>query len=307
MKVSSTTTPNGKNPTSVPDVSTMSQNPSAKFNGSVGKVAAAILPGITEVSVNCPWVTAKNMMQNGTELPKPVWKNIHKYYRGYPTLALGYVPYKAVMLGVNDALLSAASKGRGPLFSGANSESTQPREITARDRFAAGGMAGGIAAFIACPVEQVMIQQQLTPGATFKSSIKDLSAGGLKSHYRGIGPCIGRETVYASSLLGLSQSIKNSLPESIKEHETASTLLSGVSAGAVAAALTQPLDTIKTVQQASDPKSAGPTFKEAAANITADGWKELWRGTVPRSARIGLGAGIILGVRDAVEKVVKES
>lgn len=256
----------------------------------LGSVAKAVLPGLTEVTVNCPLVTAKNRVQRGKDLPRLSRQTVFKYYRGYPTLLMGFVPYKAVMLSVNDGILSCSS------------EDGEVQKADTKARFTAGAAAGATAAVIACPMEQVMLQEQIRPEATLRSAVAELGRAGLKGYYRGFGACMTRDTIYAGSVLGMSHSIKDRLPSDMKEHERASTLLSGITAGGISGVVTQPLDTIKTVQQASKPKVAAPTVTETVSKICENGVGELWRGTVPRSARIALGAGIILGVKEEADR-----
>ena len=253
------------------------------------KFAATTVPGLVEVTINCPLVTAKNLLQNGADLPKPKLSSLPKLYKGYGTLAAGYVPYNATLLGVNDKLLDSIAP------SGDSKTATVPTQ------FSVGAIAGATASVIISPVEQIMTQQQLRPGTSFCSSMKSLNQQGARGHFRGLGACMARESLYGASLLGLSNSVKANLPQSFQESQSAATLLSGITAGTAAGVITQPLDTIKTKQQATDPKSPAPQAKEIAKELCQTSISQLWRGTIPRSARIGFGAAIILGVKEKIE------
>jgi hypothetical protein len=88
-------------------------------------------------------------------------------------------------------------------------------DITGAGRFAAAAAAGGVSALIGSPTELIIIQQQknLTPLAV--EARRFFATHPAQSVYRGLAPCIGRETLYAAGYLGLCPVLYDALQSKV--------------------------------------------------------------------------------------------
>ena len=93
-----------------------------------------------------------------------------------------------------------------------------------------------------CVLELTMIQQQRFGGSAADTLRRILAAGSL---WRGLGPSSAREAFFAAGYLGLSPQLERLFDSDSSAATAASSLLSGL----VCAALTHPIDTVKSCMQ----------------------------------------------------------
>jgi len=214
-------------------------------------------------------------------------------YRGWPPNVLLVMPEKALKITANEqfrAMLNSGPVG-APL--------PLPKQILA------GGLAGFVQVFITCPMELLKIQ-----GATMKDKFlrgeisrmkpyselaRDLGIAGL---YTGVVSTWLRDVPFsfvyfpiyyeASGHLKKSDMFRNSSDTSIA-------LVAGAIAGTAAAAITTPLDVIKTrvhanARRSDIPPGLGPFFRKEiglvkdvfARTLKEEGPTAFFKGVVPR-------------------------
>jgi hypothetical protein len=129
---------------------------------------------------------------------------------------------------------------------------------------------------------------------------------GLKGIFRGLGICSVRDSIYTTAYLGFAPWLSEycraqfaDYPVLARHDHWLPFFLAGPTGGLVAALLTQPLDTVKTYQQASPHKvSVSTAFSKIVA---ADGWRGLYSGLVGRAQRISMGVVVLSMVNEKVQ------
>ncbi|KAI0770026.1 S-adenosylmethionine transporter [Fomes fomentarius] len=159
---------------------------------------------------------------------------------------------------------------------------------------------------IRVPTEVIKTRTQTsTYGSAAQSSLAAarlvLSTEGIRGFYRGFGSTIMREIPFTSLQFPLYELLKLRLAKAfhrpLHAYEAA---VCGSFAGGVAAALTTPLDVLKTrvMLDLRDPtKHAQPTLARRFRDIYVEGGtKALFAGVVPRTLWISAGGAVFLGV-----------
>ncbi|TBU29976.1 S-adenosylmethionine transporter [Dichomitus squalens] len=161
---------------------------------------------------------------------------------------------------------------------------------------------------IRVPTEVIKTRMQTsTYGATssLAAARHVLSTEGVRGFYRGFGSTIMREIPFTSLQFPLYELLKLRLAKVVHRplhsHEAAGC---GSIAGGVAAALTTPLDVLKTrvMLDLRDPtKHAHPSLAARFRDIyVKEGVKALFAGIVPRTLWISAGGAVFLGVYEQV-------
>jgi hypothetical protein len=125
-----------------------------------------------------------------------------------------------------------------------STDNSSTAELSGVDRFACAAVAGGVSAAVATPTELIIIQQQkhCAPlAATVRGFASRYSAPSL---FRGLGPCVGRETLYAAGYLGLCPVLYDALRAREDPLPAPQAMaVAGVVGGVFAAAASHPFDT----------------------------------------------------------------
>ncbi|KAH9851779.1 S-adenosylmethionine transporter [Lenzites betulinus] len=163
---------------------------------------------------------------------------------------------------------------------------------------------------IRVPTEVIKTRMQTsTYGSAAQSSLASarlvLSNEGIRGFYRGFGSTVMREIPFTSLQFPLYEFLKKRLAKALDRplhaYEAA---VCGSFSGGVAAALTTPLDVLKTrvMLDLRDPtKQAHPTLVVRFRQIyTVEGPKALFAGVVPRTLWISAGGAVFLGVYEYV-------
>jgi hypothetical protein len=141
---------------------------------------------------------------------------------------------------------AAASAAAASLSSssGGGSSSSPNAELSGADRFACAAVAGGVSAAVATPTELVIIQQQKRC-APLAATVRDFfSRHSGASLFRGLAPCVGRETLYAAGYLGLCPVLYDVLRAREDPLPAPQAMaVAGVVGGVFAAAASHPFDT----------------------------------------------------------------
>ena len=271
-----------------------------------------------------PLHTLKNFAQDGRRLPL----NPAVWYRGWTAGVLMCVPMTVVQFGTARRLERLLEKReRGPEGSAADADaeaiSVKHAEATLSPaaRFAAAWLAGAASGACIQPLDVVMTQQQKFGGSLnetvrrianteTRTPIGARTRGGFALFARGAWLTVAREAFYSCGYLASVPSLREARPD-------LPLAACAVASGLGAAVLTQPLDTVKTVMQSNlvqprldetDGRRAAPAGGRgaarlgglgygatAAALVNEGGVLSLWRGLVPRGARI-VGATFILSL-----------
>ncbi|OJT12686.1 hypothetical protein TRAPUB_10768 [Trametes pubescens] len=159
---------------------------------------------------------------------------------------------------------------------------------------------------IRVPTEVIKTRMQTsTYGAAAQSSLTAarlvMSTQGIRGFYRGYGSTIMREIPFTSLQFPLYELLKKRLARILDRplhaYEAA---VCGSFSGGVAAALTTPLDVLKTrvmLDLRDSAKHAQPSLAARFREIyTVEGPKALFAGVVPRTLWISAGGAVFLGV-----------
>lgn len=252
--------------------------------------AIGALAGVVEVCIMQPTVGVKNALQEG----RPVPKTIPGLYRGLAISAGAMLPITSVQFGMNRFL-----------------EQTYKR-VYETDRLGSGGTlalamsAGASSAFLGCPAEFVMIQQQKS-GRSLATEFRHVLAtyGALKP-FKGLSATVMRESMYASGYLAVAPLLREVLQQqpAVRDVPGGPFVISGVVAGLLATVCTQPADTIKTRMQAFPDASTHPEYRSFLSTtrhiINAEGAGTFFAGLWPRAFRIVCAVFILNGTRNTI-------
>lgn len=215
-------------------------------------------------------------------------------YRGLVINAASMAPITATQFGTNRLMENVIQS-----YTGA--------PVNSLGRFGCAAIAGGVSAFIGSPSELIIIQQQRSGRALAAEVRNFLSRHAPHCIYRGITACIARETMYAAGYLGLCPVLNDALR---KQGYTAGTslLVSGMTGGIFAAAMSQPFDTMKTRMQAfMYDKKEYHTLVSTAKQVYAEGGlARFWAGLIPRMTRIIAATFILNTVRTTAVGILED-
>lgn len=178
-----------------------------------------------------------------------------------------------------------------------------------------------VSCLIRVPTEVVKSRTQTgaygVGGSSLQSAINTLRYEGARGFYRGFGITIAREIPFTSIQFPLFEALKRGLSKHYLEGRrpnSAEAAVCGMVAGGTAAAVTTPLDVVKTrvmleartsaaTNAASDgAKPLSPSvlsfLPRMARILRAEGPAALFAGWVPRTLHISAGGAVFLGIYD---------
>lgn len=134
--------------------------------------------------------------------------------------------------------------------------------------------------------------------ALYRISIEE----GVSSLYKGLNVAVLRQASYGTLKIGVYQSMKGLCPE----NNFLSSIICGVTAGVVSAALANPTDIVKVRFQARNQHFQNTAnISDAFLSIYRnEGIKGLWRGVVPTTQRAAVICGVKLPVYDKTKNVL---
>lgn len=253
--------------------------------GAIQPLVRSFVPAAVEITLNYPSIYLKNRAQQGGTLPPLSLRAARECYRGFGVSASGVIPSKS-------AMLATAAEAKKAL-------DQTDIDNNALKRVLAGAAGGGVAALIGSPFELLTIQKQRSGEQTLASLAKTIAAQPIhKGIYRGLAFTAARDSLYSAMILGVAPGVKEQLPEKLR-NELLGTLLSATATGVMAAMATQPIDTVKTLVQASNLEKTAP---KASSLVAGKSLADLYRGSAFRLYRITQGAMIILGTQELIDK-----
>ncbi|KAJ7878873.1 mitochondrial carrier domain-containing protein [Mycena olivaceomarginata] len=212
-------------------------------------------------------------------------------YKGVGSVAIGSAPGAAVFFATYDTL-----KHNSPL----------PAHLGPVTHMIAASVAEVSACLVRVPTEVIKTRAQTSSYGEGKSSLTAakfvLASDGWRGFYRGFGSTIMREIPFTSIQFPLYELLKSRLSIStgrkpLYAHEAA---VCGSLAGGIAAALTTPLDVLKTrvmLDMRDSAKEKLPSLPMRLKGIyVAEGVPALFAGVVPRTLWISAGGAVFLGV-----------
>ncbi|KAJ7456772.1 mitochondrial carrier domain-containing protein [Mycena galericulata] len=212
-------------------------------------------------------------------------------YKGVGSVGVGSAPGAAVFFATYDTL-----KHNSPL----------PPNLEPATHMLSASVAEVAACLVRVPTEVIKTRTQTSTQGHGHSSLSSakfvLASDGWKGFYRGFGSTIMREIPFTSIQFPLYELLKArlsilTLRKPLYAHEAA---VCGSIAGGIAAALTTPLDVLKTrvMLDLRDPtKEKLPSLPARLKSIyAAEGARALFAGVVPRTLWISAGGAVFLGV-----------
>jgi hypothetical protein len=238
------------------------------------------ITGLAEVLVTNPFFIMKTNVQQGRLIP---WK-LGAMYKGAGANAMGFVPITSIQVGASQWMDEHLFKG-------------QPNKT---QQFFSAFTAGAMSSVISCPIEKIMTLQNNMPhlslGQTFKYQLKEQ---GLKGLFSGQMATLLREGSFSVFFLIFTPILKTYLHQ-CTEHETGSALMAGIASGVGATLITQPFDTIKTIQQS----SASPLgFFKTAQGL---GLGDLFKGILSRGSSVVLSITLMSMLKQQLEDWCKQ-
>jgi len=235
-------------------------------------LAVGCVGGALETCLQMPILTYKLCLQEKRKLPS----TFAGFYRGVGVQASTVAPITAIQFMVNGMLGSTLLKGEN-------------RKLSDKETICTAAGAGIISSFLYSPVDLTTIQQQKLNKNPFQTITYLMKEYGTLSIFRGISSCAVREAIYTAGYLGLAPVITSHLTNTdyFKENRFLASVSGACAAGIIAATLTHPVDTAKTIMQAD---MSGTTWKNARSTtiilFNEQGISSLYRGFIPRTIRI---------------------
>lgn len=249
----------------------------------------SIGPAAAEIICNYPSIFLKNVAQQGGAMPKLSLRNALACYRGFSISAAGVIPSKSGML--------ASYTETKKILDQTTIENNSLKHVIS------GAVGGAVAALIGSTFELLTIQKQRSATLSLADLAKKVSAQPVPHGIgRGLSLAVARDSLYSAMILGASPGVKNQLPEKIR-NELIGTLLAATATGITAALTTQPIDTVKTLVQASNLDSPPPKLSSLVSNMNL---ADYYRGSAFRLYRITQGAVIILGMQELIDRAFSQ-
>jgi len=237
-------------------------------------LAVGSFSGALETSIQMPILTYKLCLQEGRPLPQ----TMKGWFRGVAVQAGTVAPITAIQFAVNGLLQSMVRGNEDP-----------NRKLNDIEIIGTAAGAGALSALVYSPVDLITIQQQKlakNPVDTLRHLFKEYGPQGIM---RGLFSCALRESVYTAGYLGLSPVVTAHLQQTttFSNSPLASKITGACLAGIMAAIVTHPVDTAKTVIQADIGVKVHPNSRTAFMHLlNTEGVSSLYRGFVPRTVRI---------------------
>mmetsp|Transcript_22978 Transcript_22978/g.35413 ORF Transcript_22978/g.35413 Transcript_22978/m.35413 type:complete len:269 (+) Transcript_22978:216-1022(+) len=257
---------------------------SAKLN-ELQNATVGMTVGCIEVLCLQPLNYCKNMVQQG----QPLSADPRKLYRGVGANCVNMGSCTMIQFVVGGSLKNYVSGG------------DKSYKLTPLQEMGCGIGAGVTSAFVGCPLELVMIQQQRKGGNTLST----LQSIANPNHIlRGwVGTAV-REGLWTCGYLSIPPIVRGFLMDRYPEKfdsEAKARVPAALLGGLFACYLTHPFDTIKTCMQGDIERKTYGSFTDTAASI----WKEsslpgFYRGATFRYGRMVIAVGMMDFLQSAI-------
>jgi hypothetical protein len=221
-----------------------------------------------------------------------------------------------------------AGERRLPARESASVTRSPPRtSLTVWESFGAGLVAGAVEALVVVTPAMTM-QTRLIHDAVIASLAREQGAAAAQRRYRGLvdgvrtivasegvagvfrapGPTVLKGAINQGSRFATYGSLRRALDDAWGARPVTNGFLAGAGAGIVSVLLSQPIDTVRTQMQGLHAARYPNAMACVRALWAAEGVMGLYRGGVPRTARVAIEAGLVFAsyeqVALAVERLV---
>eukprot|EP00948_MAST-09A_sp_MAST-9A-sp1_P000612 g612.t1 len=252
--------------------------------------------GTLEVMIQMPVITRKFCVQEGRKLPA----TFGGYYTGIGIQAGSVAPLTALQMFVNSIFLNALVWTKG---------GDETMKLTDGERILCSMGAGIVSGPIYSYVDLMLIHQQKLSLGLLSTSNHIAGNYGYSRLLRGTGGTCFREALYTAGYLGFApffkKKLQNAHPYFTKpENDLTANILGSCGAGFVAATLTQPVDTAKTIMQADIEGKTFTNCRTVMRNLINDqGIASCYKGFAWRTMRICGAFSIINLCRDQAQNL----
>lgn len=169
------------------------------------------------------------------------------------------------------------------------------------------GTSVGLANICTSPLDMIKVRMQLskTKQGIFKTGHGIIKEEGILNLWRGIGPTVARGFFFGGTRLGLYTPIKMIISKD-KPPNFYQKIVAGSLSGGFAAALTSPIELIKTRLQSNVSSDSRNSLDVIRKIINTDGVKGLWKGAVPGLIRASLLTASQCAVYDESKNIIKK-
>lgn len=230
-------------------------------------------------------------------------------YRGMGSVAVGSAPGASIFFVTYESLKSYLSRTFYP------GHAKDAKAMSPFVHMTSASIAEVAACLVRVPTEVVKSRQQTAAYGRISSltAFRQVVAGeGVAGLYRGFGGTILREIPFTCIQFPLYEFLKHKAAGRTKEPTWWQAAATGSIAGSFAAAVTTPLDVIKTrimLAKTHAGEAAVDTRITATLSriVQQGGIGALFAGVVPRTLWIGLGGAVFLGTFDVAAKLLEPS
>lgn len=235
--------------------------------------------GLVEVALTNPLSIIKINLQQQTPIP---W-SVRGLYRGFKPNAIGFVPLTMAQVGLTPWMQKS--------FFG--------EKITYSQEMIAAGTAGAASSIFSCPSERLMALQNNYPKYNLTHIMrKQVHKFGIQSLFVGQVGTLYREAAFTMFWLTYTPWLKNKiLPYCNNENQA--TIGAGFFSGVGTTLVTQPLDTVKTIQQS---LPNGISFFKLSRKLTLP---DYFKGTVSRSLGVVISIVFMTWFKEKLEELVE--
>ena len=226
---------------------------------------SGIIGGTSETFIQMPLLTYKFCRQNNTKFPT----SFKGWYRGSLIQSYNVAPITAIQMLSNNILTKYI---------------VHNDVVTYKQKIGISSLAGGLSAFLYTPIDFITIHQQKNNQKVRKVVYNLYNKYGFKTFYKGLFPCIIRESLYTGGYLGLAPIVSQLLQEKFKISVIQSIIYGSVFTGTIISLITHPFDMTKTVLQTNLIKNY-KTFPKMNYLIKTHGISYLYKGCIPRVLR----------------------
>jgi|Transcript_29672 hypothetical protein len=250
-------------------------------------LAVGIVGGTTETCMLMPILTWKFCAQEGRALPK----SLGGFYRGVGVQAVNVAPITAFQMFLNG------------IFEKHVFGATDTKPLSDIGKLGAACMAGACSSILYSPVDLTMLHQQKRLLGPLQTLQWIYTTHGPNTLWRGLIATAVREGLYTAGYLGLAPVFASRLSQlpGREESHLSNTLVGSMGAGVIAALLTHPSDTAKTVYQAD---IEGVKYTSATGSLPRlyeeGGISAFFRGCIPRTVRVCGAFFIVASMREGL-------
>eukprot|EP00475_Leptophrys_vorax_P039187 TRINITY_DN7035_c0_g1_i1.p1 TRINITY_DN7035_c0_g1~~TRINITY_DN7035_c0_g1_i1.p1 ORF type:complete len:321 (-),score=84.25 TRINITY_DN7035_c0_g1_i1:43-1005(-) len=182
-----------------------------------------------------------------------------------------------------------------------------------------GGVSSALSILITNPIDVVKCRLQLqhtSPNAEYKGMIRGgihmVREEGVSSLYKGLEPALWRSFSYSAVRFGLYENFRDGLFGNLFGEKGAGSsasftvkVLSGITAGSIAAAVGNPFELIKVRMQAKGTLPFNNTLQGIAHIAKSEGITGLWKGLIPNVGRSAMLTASQMAVYDQAKNSIK--